>query len=126
MDSDSVVRSCKVAPPASLIDKLFPVEVKPPPTPPSEELAVTAPSAINEVAPDAEAVVAPGAQTSQVEDEGHAASRRLISHLLYLASSITGGVWTPVSEKDKELVLQIIAISADLIQVRISIRSTVN
>lgn len=45
------------------------------------------------------------------------AETRLVSRVLYLAACITDGVWTPVSEKDQELVLQIISISADLLKV---------
>ena len=115
MDSESVVRSCKVAPPASLVDKLFPPKVES--AVGHKETVVKAPPATDQhpLAPGAEAAAAssPVRRASDTEE----VTRRLISHLLNLAASITGGVWTPVADKDKELVLQIIAISADLIQV---------
>ena len=34
-----------------------------------------------------------------------------------LSESMTGGVWSPLSEKDKELALQIISIATDLVKV---------
>ena len=119
MDSESVVRSCKVAPPASLIDKLFPPKVGS--AVGHKESVVQVQTAADQypLASGAEAVAAtlPVQRASDTEE----VTRRLISHLLNLAASITGGVWTPVADKDKELVLQIIAISADLIQVHFTI-----
>ena len=88
-----MVGLCKVAPPSSLLEKL--------------EAAEGACS--RQRTPVREADARP---RSLVD-----AQPRLVTDLLYLAASISGGTWTPVSEKDKELVLQILSISADLIQV---------
>ena len=49
----------------------------------------------------------------------HASSAEagMITQVLQLAVKVTSGVWSPVSEKDKELSLQIISICEDLIKV---------
>ena len=49
--------------------------------------------------------------------DASSAEAGMITQVLQLAAKVTSGVWSPVSEKDKELSLQIISICEDLIKV---------
>ena len=49
--------------------------------------------------------------------DASSAEAGMITQVLQLAAKVTSGVWSLVSEKDKELSLQIISICEDLIKV---------